>query len=167
VLLAARVSVLEDVAGFVLNDAVTPLGKPEADRLTLLLKPFSSVTVIVLIPLAACATLRLVGDSERPSRRPLRSRYRTSKICSSGSRVRRPQTATRPECRARHRLSWPVLWRGPDKWRALRAHPKRGTKSTQSKATTQGDAEQARDVKAGAVRSAKHCGAFPFQVHYC
>ena len=40
VLVAVRVSELEVVAGFGLNDAVTPLGRPEADKLTLPLKPF-------------------------------------------------------------------------------------------------------------------------------
>jgi len=40
VLVAVRVSVLEVVAGFVLNEAVTPLGRPETDKLTLPLKPF-------------------------------------------------------------------------------------------------------------------------------
>lgn len=50
---AVKVSVLV-VAAFVgLKDAVTPLGKPEADKLTLLLKPFCGATVIVLVPLAA------------------------------------------------------------------------------------------------------------------
>ena len=50
VLLAVSVRVLEPVAGFGLNDAVTPLGKPDADKLTPLLKPFCGVTVIVLVP---------------------------------------------------------------------------------------------------------------------
>src|SRR5437899_1619056 len=54
VLLAARVIVLEDVAGFGLNDALTPPGRPEADKLTLLLNPFSGATVIVLVPPAPC-----------------------------------------------------------------------------------------------------------------
>jgi hypothetical protein len=50
---AVKVSVLV-VAVFVgLKDAVTPLGKPEADKPTLPLKPFCGVTVIVLVPLAA------------------------------------------------------------------------------------------------------------------
>jgi hypothetical protein len=41
VLVAVRVSVLEVVAaGFGLNEAVTPLGRPERDKLTLPLKPF-------------------------------------------------------------------------------------------------------------------------------
>jgi hypothetical protein len=52
VLLAASVNVLVAVAGLGLNDAVTPLGSPEADRLTLPLKPFCAVTAIVLVPLA-------------------------------------------------------------------------------------------------------------------
>jgi hypothetical protein len=38
--LAASVTVLVAVAGLGLNDAVTPLGRPDADRLTLPLKPF-------------------------------------------------------------------------------------------------------------------------------
>jgi hypothetical protein len=33
-----------------LKDAVTPLGKPDADKLTLPLKPFWGATVIVLEP---------------------------------------------------------------------------------------------------------------------
>ena len=34
-----------------LKDAVTPLGKLDADKLTLALKPFSGATVMVLEPL--------------------------------------------------------------------------------------------------------------------
>jgi hypothetical protein len=64
VLVAVRVRVLEAVAGFGLNEAVTPLGRPNADKLTLLLKPFCGVTVILLVPLAPCATLTLLGDAE-------------------------------------------------------------------------------------------------------
>jgi hypothetical protein len=63
--LAVRVRVLEAVAGFGLNEAVTPLGKPDADKLTLLLKPFCGVTVIVLVPIAPCAMLTLLGDADR------------------------------------------------------------------------------------------------------
>jgi hypothetical protein len=40
VLLAASVKVLAPVVGLGLNEGVTPLGKPEVDRLTLPLKPF-------------------------------------------------------------------------------------------------------------------------------
>lgn len=39
-LLAVSVNVLAVLAGFGLNDAVTPLGKPDADKVTLPLKPF-------------------------------------------------------------------------------------------------------------------------------
>ena len=50
VALAVKVSVLVDVAGFGLNAAVTPLGKPDAVRVTFPLKPFDGVMVIVLVP---------------------------------------------------------------------------------------------------------------------
>jgi hypothetical protein len=65
VLLADSVRVLVVVAGFVLNDAVTPLGRPEADKLTLPLKPFCGVTVIVLVPALPCVIVKLLGDEER------------------------------------------------------------------------------------------------------
>lgn len=63
--LAISVSVLVAVAGFGLNEAVTPPGRPEADRLTFPLKPFCGVTVMVLVPLAACVMLRVLGEDER------------------------------------------------------------------------------------------------------
>jgi hypothetical protein len=63
--LAVNVSVLEAVAGLGLNDAVTPLGRPDADKLTLPLKPFCGVIVTVLVPLAPCAMIRLLGNAER------------------------------------------------------------------------------------------------------
>ncbi len=50
VALAVKVSVLVVVAGLGLNAAVTPLGKPDAERVTLPLKPFNGVMVIVLVP---------------------------------------------------------------------------------------------------------------------
>lgn len=52
VLLAVRVRVLVEVVLLGLNDALTPLGKPDADKLTLPLNPFCGVMVIVLVPLA-------------------------------------------------------------------------------------------------------------------
>ena len=64
VLLAVKVSVLLLAVLVGLNDAVTPLGRPEADKLTLLLKPFSGVTVMVLVPLVPWTTLRLLGEVE-------------------------------------------------------------------------------------------------------
>lgn len=63
--LAVNVTVLVPVAGFGLNVAVVPLGNPEADRLTLLVKPFDGVIVIVLDPLLPCVTLTLLGDADR------------------------------------------------------------------------------------------------------
>ena len=64
VVLAVSVKALVEVAGFGLNDAVTPLGSPEADKLTLLLKLFCGVRVMVLEPLAPCAIVILLGDAE-------------------------------------------------------------------------------------------------------
>jgi hypothetical protein len=51
---ALTVSVLAPVVLAGLNDAVTPLGRPDATRLTLPLKPFCGPTVIVLAPLLPC-----------------------------------------------------------------------------------------------------------------
>ncbi len=50
VALAVKVSVPLLVAGLGLNAAVTPLGRPDAERVTLPLKPFNGVMVIVLVP---------------------------------------------------------------------------------------------------------------------
>ena len=61
---AMRVRVLELVVLLGLNDAVTPLGMPEADSATLPVKPLRSLTVTVLEPLAPCAIVRLLGDAE-------------------------------------------------------------------------------------------------------
>ena len=44
------VNVLLDVVLAGLNDAVRPLGRPEADKLTLPLKPFCGVMLMVLHP---------------------------------------------------------------------------------------------------------------------
>ena len=65
VLLAVSVNVLVFAVVLGLNDAVTPLGRPVADKLTLLLKPFCGVIVIVLVPLAPCPIVKLLGDAER------------------------------------------------------------------------------------------------------
>jgi hypothetical protein len=64
VLLAASVSVLVPVVLVGLNVAVTPLGTPDADRPTLPLKPLSAATEIVLVPLAPCVTVRLLGIAD-------------------------------------------------------------------------------------------------------
>jgi len=65
---AVRVSVLVVVVGLGLNDALTPLGRPEADSVTLPLKPPPSVTVIVVVVLLPCASPTLPGEaaSEKP-----------------------------------------------------------------------------------------------------
>jgi len=65
VLLAVNVNVLVVPVLLGLNDAVTPLGRPDADKLTLPLKPFCGVTVMVLAPLAPCTIVKLFGDAER------------------------------------------------------------------------------------------------------
>ena len=49
--LAVSVSTLLPVVGLVPNAAVTPLGKPEAARVTLPVNPLTAVTAIVLVPL--------------------------------------------------------------------------------------------------------------------
>ena len=50
--LAVRVSVPGCVVVALLNDAVTPVGKPDAARETVPLKPFCGAMVMVLTPVA-------------------------------------------------------------------------------------------------------------------
>jgi hypothetical protein len=64
VLFAVSVRVLVLVVLLGLKDAVTPLGMPEAARPTLPVKPFMTLTVTVLEPLAPCAIVRLLGFAE-------------------------------------------------------------------------------------------------------
>ena len=52
VLLAVRVNELVVVAEAGLKEAVTPVGRPDADKLTLPVKPLWGVTLMVLEPLA-------------------------------------------------------------------------------------------------------------------
>jgi hypothetical protein len=59
VLLAVSVNVV------LANVAVTPVGRPEADKATVPVKPLDGVTVIALVPLAPCAIVMLVGDADR------------------------------------------------------------------------------------------------------
>jgi len=63
--LAVNVSVLVLPVLAGLNDAVTPLGSPEAVKLTLPLNPFRGITLIVLVPLPPCVMLTLLGEVER------------------------------------------------------------------------------------------------------
>jgi hypothetical protein len=65
VLLAVNVRALVEVVGFVPKLAVTPLGRPEAESVTDPVKPFDGVTVIVLLPLVPCFTVRLAGEADR------------------------------------------------------------------------------------------------------
>ena len=65
VAVAVRVSVLLEVAGFGLNPAVTPLGKPVAERVTLPLKPFTGTMLIVLVPLLPWTTVTESGEALR------------------------------------------------------------------------------------------------------
>ncbi len=62
---AVRVSVLEAGVGFGLKEALTPLGRPEADKVTLLVKPFSGFTAIELVTLVPGIMLKLLGEAER------------------------------------------------------------------------------------------------------
>jgi hypothetical protein len=62
--LAVRVSTLLPVVGLVPKDAVTPLGKPDAARVTLPENPSTSVTEIVLVPLLPWVMERLLGEAE-------------------------------------------------------------------------------------------------------
>lgn len=63
-LLAVKVTVLPVVELVGLNDAVTPVGRPDAEKLTLPLNPFVGETEIELEPLLPCATVKLLGDAE-------------------------------------------------------------------------------------------------------
>ena len=62
---ADRVKRLVDVAGFVPKMALTPLGKPDAVKLTVLLNPFRGLIVMVVKPAAPWRKVKLVGDAER------------------------------------------------------------------------------------------------------
>jgi hypothetical protein len=63
--LAVSVRVLLPVVVVGLKDAVTPVGRPEADRATLPAKLFFLEMLMVLMPLEPWVTVRLVGDAER------------------------------------------------------------------------------------------------------
>ena len=63
-LLAVNVNVLVLIVLLGLKDAVTPFGRPEADKLTVPLNPFCGVTEMVLVALAPCAMFRLVGAAD-------------------------------------------------------------------------------------------------------
>jgi len=64
VLEAVKVSTLVEVVGLVPNAAVTPLGSAEVESVTDPVNPPESVTVMVLLPLVPCFTVRLEGEAE-------------------------------------------------------------------------------------------------------
>jgi hypothetical protein len=63
--LTVNVITLVAVAGLVANDAVTPVGNPDAARVTLPVNPFSSVTATVLVPVLPGAIVRVAGEAAR------------------------------------------------------------------------------------------------------
>jgi hypothetical protein len=66
VALAVRVRMLVEVAGFGLNDAVTPFGSPEAVSVILPENPSTGRMVTVLVPPAPpCAMATAFGEAER------------------------------------------------------------------------------------------------------
>jgi len=56
---AVRVRTLVVVVGFVPNAAVTPVGKPDATKVTLPVNPLRSFTVIVLVPVLVMPGVRV------------------------------------------------------------------------------------------------------------
>lgn len=62
--LAVNVTTLVEVVGLVPNVAVTPAGRPEADKVTAPVNPPEGVTVTVLLPLVPCVTVKLEGEAE-------------------------------------------------------------------------------------------------------
>ncbi len=65
VLLAVSVNALLLVVEAGLNDAVTPLGNPEADKETVPVNPFCGVTLMVLPPEPPCVTVTLEGAADK------------------------------------------------------------------------------------------------------
>ena len=66
VLLALNVTTFDEVAGFALKVAVTPLGTPDTVKATLPENPFTGVMVIVLVPLPTpCVMVTELGAAER------------------------------------------------------------------------------------------------------
>src|SRR5271157_1471459 len=76
VALADNVNVLVEVVGFGLNAAVTPLGSPDAAKVTLPVKPPCGVTVMPLVALLPCVRVTVLGDALRlnvgPVEQPLK-----------------------------------------------------------------------------------------------
>lgn len=60
-----RVNVLVVAVEMGLNDAVTPAGRPDADKLTLPLKPNWGVMVMVFVLFVPCVIVMLLKEVER------------------------------------------------------------------------------------------------------
>ena len=67
VLVAVSVSVLVQVGlhGLVVNAALTPLGRPEALKVTACVVPLTRVALMVLLPLVPCTRVRVLGLAPR------------------------------------------------------------------------------------------------------
>ncbi len=61
---AFKVSLLDDDVGFEENEAVTPVGRLAADKLTLPTEPLSTVTEIVVVALLPALTDTLDGEAD-------------------------------------------------------------------------------------------------------
>jgi len=61
---APKVRVVDAGSGLELKDAVTPLGRPDAEKVTLPVKPFRGEAVMALKPEVPCTMARLAGDAE-------------------------------------------------------------------------------------------------------
>ena len=68
VLVAVNVATLLPVVGLVLQETLMPLGSVDVDKVTLPVKPPTSVTVIVSVAVPPCVTVTDVGDA--PSVKP-------------------------------------------------------------------------------------------------
>lgn len=62
-LLTFSVSTVLPLVGLVVNDAVTPLGRPEMVRFTLPVKPSTSFNVMVDVPVPPGLMVRLAGEA--------------------------------------------------------------------------------------------------------
>jgi hypothetical protein len=78
-LLAVKVTVLVLLVLAGLNEAVTPLGRPDAEKLTALENPLWGITVIVLVAVPLRVMVMLLGDEERekPGAGPLAGQLAT------------------------------------------------------------------------------------------
>ena len=72
---ALNVSTLDCVVGFVEYETVTPLGRPDTDKVTLPVNPAAGLTVIVLEAVVVCLRATLLGEAESEKPGGLMVRY--------------------------------------------------------------------------------------------